>query len=67
MCIMACPFGAIKRDPAAKIIVKCDMCPDREIPACVEACKTNAIEVVEVEEVPGTVEDDIVEIVEESG
>ncbi|MFP4545802.1 MAG: 4Fe-4S dicluster domain-containing protein [Methanomassiliicoccales archaeon] len=47
MCIMACPFGAIKRDPARNIIVKCDLCPHREIPACVEACKTGAIEVID--------------------
>lgn len=43
MCIMACPYGAIKRDLKNKIIVKCDLCPHRDTPACVEACKTGAI------------------------
>jgi carbon-monoxide dehydrogenase iron sulfur subunit len=62
MCIMACPFGAIKRDPAAKIIVKCDFCPNREVPACAEACKTDAIEVCEEgEESTGTVEQLVIE------
>lgn len=64
MCIMACPYGAIKRDHASKVIIKCDMCPGREVPACVEACKTNAIEVVEVEDMPGAIDE---EIVQESG
>ena len=27
--------------------VKCDLCPDRPIPACVEACPTGAILFVE--------------------
>jgi carbon-monoxide dehydrogenase iron sulfur subunit len=45
MCIMACPYGAITqftRDdrPVAN---KCDLCPDREIPACVAACPNRAL------------------------
>lgn len=52
MCIMACPFGAIKRDVKNKIIVKCDLCPHRETPACVEACKTGAIIFLREEEIP---------------
>jgi carbon-monoxide dehydrogenase iron sulfur subunit len=43
MCIMTCPYGAILIDPKDRIILKCDLCPDREIPACVEACKTGAL------------------------
>ena len=50
MCIMACPFGAIRRDQVANIITKCDLCPGREVPACVEACKTDAIELVDVDD-----------------
>ncbi|MBI3814461.1 MAG: 4Fe-4S dicluster domain-containing protein [Nitrospinae bacterium] len=53
MCVMACPFGAIKRNQykiegqgargkgqglKIKLSSKCDLCPDRSIPACVEAC-----------------------------
>ena len=55
MCIMACPYGAIKRDPASKIILKCDFCPGRRTPACVEACKTDAILIVEVDDSTGIV------------
>ncbi|MDP8230180.1 MAG: 4Fe-4S dicluster domain-containing protein [Candidatus Gorgyraea atricola] len=43
MCIMSCPFGALSRQKQDKIIVKCDLCPDRDIPACVEACQTAAL------------------------
>lgn len=44
MCIMVCPFGAIKRQK--KNVVKCDLCKDREIPACVESCHTKALKVI---------------------
>ncbi|MBU1061649.1 MAG: 4Fe-4S dicluster domain-containing protein, partial [Candidatus Omnitrophica bacterium] len=37
MCIMSCPFGALTRQKQDKIVVKCDLCPDRDVPACVEA------------------------------
>ncbi len=30
--------------------VKCDLCPDRPIPACVEACPTGAIVFMEGDE-----------------
>lgn len=43
MCIMACPYGAILIDPKGKSILKCDLCPGRETPACVGACKTGAL------------------------
>ncbi|MGD0057515.1 MAG: 4Fe-4S dicluster domain-containing protein [Methanomassiliicoccales archaeon] len=43
MCIMACPYGAIFIDPIGKGILKCDLCPSRETPACVGACKTGAL------------------------
>ena len=43
MCIMACPFGAVTRLRKEKIILKCDLCPDRDKPACVEACPTRAL------------------------
>ncbi|MBO8128145.1 MAG: 4Fe-4S dicluster domain-containing protein [Peptococcaceae bacterium] len=42
-CQMACPFGVITRLPNSKIIAKCDRCPDRVIPACVDACPTGAL------------------------
>lgn len=60
MCIMACPFGVIKRSQyisplsppykggevggvKVKLSSKCDLCPDRSIPACVEACPNKAL------------------------
>jgi carbon-monoxide dehydrogenase iron sulfur subunit len=43
MCIMACPFGALTKDDAERIVFKCDLYPDRDTPACVEACPTRAL------------------------
>ncbi len=53
MCAIACPFGIITFGKTYKILVdrdvnvKCDNCIDRQKegkePACVEACKTNAL------------------------
>jgi len=45
MCIMVCPFGAIHRDLKAKKVAKCDLCDGRKVPACVEACKVDALEI----------------------
>jgi carbon-monoxide dehydrogenase iron sulfur subunit len=50
-CIMVCPFGVIVRYEDCNRAVKCDHCPDRETPACVEACPTNALLYCEEEEV----------------
>lgn len=47
---MAYPFGVIRIEPARKIALKCDLCADREIPACVEACPTKALFVGTAEE-----------------
>jgi len=52
MCIMACPYGVIvpgapAADPSAfQVAIKCDFCPKRDTPACVEGCPNRAIEVV---------------------
>ncbi len=43
MCIMSCPFGVLTRQKQDKIVVKCDLCADRDVPACVEACPTGAL------------------------
>ncbi|NMB40954.1 MAG: 4Fe-4S dicluster domain-containing protein [Firmicutes bacterium] len=48
MCVMVCPFGSIVQDRKEQIALKCDRCPDREIPACVAACPTKAISLQEV-------------------
>lgn len=43
MCVMNCPFGALTREKEEKVVVKCDLCPDRDVPACAEACPTKAL------------------------
>ncbi len=43
MCVMACPYGAVRPNISSKLPVRCDMCPDEEKPACVKACPTKAI------------------------
>ncbi len=46
-CIVACPYGAIVRDKDRKIAAKCDLCPSRDIPACVANCPNEALVLVE--------------------
>ncbi len=48
-CILACPYGAIRRDLERSVIAKCDLCPGRALPACVAACPNEAILYVEEE------------------
>lgn len=48
MCVMACPFGVITRDRGGQVALKCDRCPDREIPACVASCPTKALTMEEI-------------------
>lgn len=45
-CILACPFGAIRRDERGerKVASKCDLCPGLETPACVANCPNEALE-----------------------
>ncbi|MCD6551164.1 MAG: 4Fe-4S dicluster domain-containing protein [Thermotoga sp.] len=51
MCIMACPFGAVRRSTKEKKVAsKCDLCIDRGTPACVEGCPNEALVLVEVRE-----------------
>ena len=51
-CIMACPFGVVSRDADVHLAVKCDRCPDREIPACVASCPTKALRIIDADELP---------------
>lgn len=55
-CIMVCPFGVIARYEDCRRAVKCDHCPDRDGPACVEACPTRALVFCEPQETPVPVE-----------
>jgi carbon-monoxide dehydrogenase iron sulfur subunit len=59
MCVMMCPFGMIARAPApddtkpsgVKVMaLKCDLCPDLDVPACATACPTGAIVFAEGDE-----------------
>jgi len=58
MCVMACPYGVINMslDSAGTAqavfaqAVKCDLCPKRGTPACVEACPNEVLGVEEIEE-----------------
>ncbi|MDO8525668.1 MAG: 4Fe-4S dicluster domain-containing protein [Candidatus Omnitrophota bacterium] len=43
MCVMACPYGAVRPDLKGKVPVRCDMCPDEDEKPCVRACPTKAI------------------------
>ncbi|SFM78547.1 4Fe-4S dicluster domain-containing protein [Thermodesulforhabdus norvegica] len=43
LCSMVCPYGVINREAERRIAVKCDRCPERVTPACVEACPTGAL------------------------
>lgn len=42
-CVMVCPYGALLRDEATEHVVKCDLCPDLETPACVANCPNGAL------------------------
>jgi len=46
-CIIACPSGALTRDAASKVVVKCDLCPGRDMPVCVANCPNQALSLVE--------------------
>ncbi|MBN1322924.1 MAG: 4Fe-4S dicluster domain-containing protein [Methanotrichaceae archaeon] len=43
MCAMVCPYGVIGQQRESRMVVKCDRCGSREIPACVEACPVNTL------------------------
>ncbi len=43
MCVMACPFGAVRPLTGFKVAAKCDACVDMVEPACVAACPTGAL------------------------
>jgi len=51
-CILVCPYGALTRDVNRKVVAKCDLCPDHEVPVCVANCPNEAL-VLTVEEETG--------------
>ena len=53
MCVMMCPFGMLTRgiSPEGKTMaLKCDLCPDISMPACVSACPESALVFMEGDE-----------------
>lgn len=50
MCVMVCPLGAIMPDYRRRVALKCDRCPERDVPACVQACPTRALKYVDYSE-----------------
>jgi carbon-monoxide dehydrogenase iron sulfur subunit len=52
---MVCPYGVIGRKKEQRVAVKCDRCPDRDQPACVDACPTQALFYAEEEAFAGRV------------
>ncbi|ALC91314.1 oxidoreductase [Bacillus sp. FJAT-18017] len=50
LCVSACPYGAPQFNPETQKVSKCQMCYPRQDaglqPACVEACTTGALELV---------------------
>jgi carbon-monoxide dehydrogenase iron sulfur subunit len=42
-CVMVCPYGVIGRHLGERKVDRCDRCPDRETPACVSSCPTQAL------------------------
>lgn len=59
-CMMVCPFGVITRDTQKHIAVKCDRCHDLDVPACVDACPTKALVLMEIDELPHEVRQKVV-------
>ncbi len=53
MCVMLCPYGAIRVDPVMGVALKCDLCPEEPEPACVSSCPTKALIYAEEEELVG--------------
>lgn len=53
-CLVVCPFGVINISYDGKAAVKCDLCFKRtevgEEPACVQACPTKALKLVDQQE-----------------
>ena len=44
MCVMVCPHQGIVRNEKERKTIRCDQCDGREVPACVAACATCAVQ-----------------------
>ncbi len=46
MCVMSCPYGVLKADDVEKkVVLKCDLCGNKEIPRCIESCPTGCLSI----------------------
>ncbi len=54
MCIIACPYsvisttkgnGSSKSEEEFERVLKCDLCPELEVPACVSSCPNEVLEI----------------------
>ncbi len=43
MCVMACPYGAIRPNYKTKKVIRCDLCVDEDTPRCAKNCPVKAI------------------------
>ncbi len=43
MCVMSCPYGAIRPNIKTKMPLRCDKCIGKDEPSCVKACPTGAV------------------------
>ena len=50
MCVMVCPYGAIRDNKKLKVPVRCDFCADTDEPRCINACPVGAIMFLEEDE-----------------
>jgi nitrite reductase (NADH) large subunit len=53
MCVMVCPVG-VSPDHARQVAVRCDVCLTEETPACVLACPTGGLSVIEQPQMIGS-------------
>ena len=42
-CLLVCPYGALSFDEKKKRVTKCNLCFEKEIPPCIEACQSGAL------------------------
>lgn len=54
-CVVACPYGALSMNKASSRVVKCDLCPEEMVPACVAHCPNEALLLSVDDEEPGSV------------